>query len=876
MKRRFHLSRGPDGATDEVRREIELHLDLRAREFEAEGMNPADARAAAIAAFGDRTEIETEVSSLRGDTLQARRQRDRVGDLAHDIRITLRGLRRSPGFTTIALLTLALGIGANSAIFSVVRSVLLRPLPYVQSDRLVQLWTDTRSRGRAKPEWLTPPDFEDWQQGNHTFASMAAYQGWAPDLTDAGAPESLPGAATSWNFFNVLGVTPTLGRGFSAADDNESAAKVVIISDGLWRRRFGADASIIGRSVELGGDTWTVVGVLPRDFHSPVRADVWRTISRPVKSGCGRGCIVLRAIGRLKPGVSVAQAKSDLDIIAARDAAAYPQSNAGVSSWPIALHEQVTGPTRVPLFVMSGAVLLVLLIGCVNLASLLLLRGATRAREISVRAALGAGRGRLLRQLLTESMVLAATGGALGLLVGWWGSRVLGALVPPAVSAIQETHLDVTAVAFTVGLSVVAGVLFGLVPALQTARPDLMSALRTAGRGGASHGHALRNGLVVAELALAVMLLIGAGLLGRSFLSLERVDLGYRTDSLATATVFFPRARYADIGRAAAAINELAERLRAQPALRGAEAVDVPPLSGGGDQDMDAVPVGEPLPGGKPFDIWYRTVSSGYTQLMGMHLADGRTFTPADRDGAVSVAMVNQTAARLMWPGKTAVGRQIMSGGKQVTVVGVLADVLHDGPNQPVKAELFVPLLQFPARGVTIVFDPKADVASAVTAVRESLRAVDPAIPLGTVQTMGELAGSAVALPKLYALLVGVFAAAALALAVLGVYGVMAYVVAQRQREIGVRLALGAEPRAIQRLILGEGVRLAATGVAFGVIGAAVMARALSKLLFQVGTLDVATYVAVAAVLATMSLLACWLPAWRARSVDPLVAMRAE
>ncbi|MGH7653706.1 MAG: ABC transporter permease, partial [Gemmatimonadaceae bacterium] len=552
MKRRFHLSRGPKGAGDEVRSEIELHLELRAREFEAQGMNPADARRAAAAAFGDRGEIEAEVSTLRGGTLAARRQRDRLGDLVHDIRMTLRGLRRSPAFTAVALLTLALGIGANSAIFSVVRSVLLRPLPYAESGRLVQLWTDTRARGRAKPEWLTPPDFKDWQDQNHTFASMAAYQGWGPDLTGAGAPESLSGLASSWNFFSVLGVTPAIGRGFSAADDNENAEKVVILSDGLWRRRFGADSSLIGRSIQLSGEPWTVIGVLPASFHAPARVEVWRTMRRPANSGCGRGCVVLRAIGRLRPGVTLAQAKSDLDVIAARNAIAYPESNKGVSAWPIMLHEQVTGPARVPLLVMNGAVLLVLLIGCVNLASLLLLRGAARAREMSVRSALGAGRGRLLRQLLTESAVLAAAGGALGLLIGWWGSRVLGALVPPVVSSIQETHLDGTVVAFTAGLSIIAGILFGLVPALQTARPDLMSALRTAGRGEASHGRTLRNGLVVAELALAVMLLIGGGLLGKSFLRLERVDLGYRTDSLATATVFFPRARYADIGRAAA------------------------------------------------------------------------------------------------------------------------------------------------------------------------------------------------------------------------------------------------------------------------------------------------------------------------------------
>jgi predicted permease len=875
MKRRFHFSRGPEDAPDEVRREIELHLDLRAREFEAQGLKPDDARRAAIAAFGDRSGIEAEVSSLRGSTLGARRRHDRLGELAQDIRVALRGLRRAPGFTAVALLTLALGIGANSAIFSVVRSVLLRPLPYTESDRLVALWTDNRSRGRATPEWLTPPDFKDWQEGNRTFASMASYQGWGPDLTDAGAPESLVGLAASWNLLGVLGVTPATGRAFTAADDDENAAKVVILSDGLWRRRFGADTALVGRSIQLNGEPWTVIGVLPKEFRLPVQADVWRATRRPAASGCGRGCVVLRAIGRLRPGVTFAQAKADLDGIAARIAHDYPESNQGVGAWPIPLREQVTGPTRTPLLVMSGAVLLVLLIGCANLASLLLLRGAARAREMSVRAALGAGRARLLRQLLTESAVLAAVGGALGLLVGWWGSRLLGALVPPSVRAVQEIRLDASVVAFTAALSIAAGILFGFVPALQSARVDLMSALRTAGRGGSRHGNRLRNGLVVAELALAVMLLVGAGLLGQSFLRLERVNLGYRTDSLVTATVFFPRARYPDPSLAAATIGNLVAQLRSRRALRGAEVTDLPPLLGG-DQDMDVTPVGEPLPGGKPFDIWYRSVSSGYTQLMGMRLVDGRAFTAADRDGSVPVAIVNEEAARRMWPGKSPVGRQVMSGGKQATVVGVVATALHDGPNQPVKAELFVLLSQFPARGVTVVLDPKADVASAVAALRETLRSVDPAVPLGAVQTMAERAGAAVESPRLYALLVGVFAAAAVALAVLGVYGVMAYAVAQRQREIGVRLALGAAPGAIQRLVLGEGSRLTAMGVGIGILGAALMARVLSRLLFQVGTLDVVTYASVAGVLALMSLAACWLPARRAMGVDPLVAIREE
>src|ERR1051325_5015706 len=521
MKRSFHLARGPEDAPEEVRREIELHLELRAREFEAQGMSPDAARRAALEAFGDRSAIEREVRELRGSTLRERGRRDRLGELMQDVRIALRGLARAPGFTAVALLTLAIGIGANSAIFGVVRSVLLRPLPYPGADRLVQLWSDHRAKGRAEPEWLTPPQFLDWQAGNRTFAAMAGYQRWAPDLTGSGEPESLNGYAVSWNFLDVLGVNvargrgqagnrtfaamagyqrwaPDLtgsgepeslngyavswnfldvlgvnvarGRGFQAGDDDAGAERVVILSDELWRRRFAADIAVLGRVIQLNSEPWTVIGVLPASFRSPVPSDVWRPTRRPANSGCGRGCVVVRAIGRLKPGVTVAEAKADLDAIQRRLGQEYPETDARVGAWPIALHEQLTGPARPGLLALSGALLFVLLIGCVNLANLLLLRGASRAREMSVRAALGAGRGRLLRQLLTESLVLAAAGGAAGLALGWWGTGLLRAVVPPAIRAVQEIRLDGGAVAFTAGLTLAAGLLFGLVPALHAAR----------------------------------------------------------------------------------------------------------------------------------------------------------------------------------------------------------------------------------------------------------------------------------------------------------------------------------------------------------------------------------------------------------------------
>jgi putative ABC transport system permease protein len=403
-----------------------------------------------------------------------------------------------------------------------------------------------------------------------------------------------------------------------------------------------------------------------------------------------------------------------------------------------------------------------------------------------------------------------------------------------------------------------------------------MTALRTSTRGSTAQGRVLRRSLVVAELALAVTLLIGAGLLGKSFLKLAHVDLGFRTDSIVSATVFFPAARYTTPSLASATIDRLVTQLRSQSSVKGVAAVDVTPLTKGGDQDADAVPIGEALPNGRPFDIWYRTVTPSFMQLMSMRLVGGRGFAATDRDGGVLVGIVNESAARLMWPGKNPLGRQVDMDGKQLTVVGVVANSLYHGPNQPIRSEMYVSLSQFPTRFVTVMVDPKNNVAAAVSTLRETLHSIDPAVPLGSVRTMSDLAGSTLALPKVYALIVVVFATAALGLAVLGVYGVMAFVVAQRQREIGVRLALGATPNSIQRLILGEGSRLATLGIAIGLVGAAVIGRALSKLLFQTGALDGLTYVGVAGLLGVMSLAACWLPARRAMSVDPLVAMRNE
>lgn len=882
MKRTFHLSPGGEGASEDVRREIELHLELRAREFEAQGMSPEAARTAALEAFGDRGAIEAEVRTLRGTTMRERNRREWLSELGQDIRVALRGLRRSPGFTVVALLTLALGIGANSALFSVLRSVLLRPLPYPDAGELVQVWSDHRALGRAQPEWLTPPDFVDWRDGNRTFAGMAAYQGWGPDLTGSGEPEALGGIIVSGNYFDVLRVRPALGRLLTMADDDFGAERVIVLSDEVWRRRFGADPGVLGRQLELNAEPWTVVGVLPAGFHPPltVRPEVYRVIRRSPTSGCLRGCYVLRVIGRMKPAVTIDQASADLANIADRLAREFPQTNARVGVWLVPLHEQITGPTKAPLLILSAAVGFVLLIACVNLANLLLVRGAGRARELGVRAALGAGRARLVRQLLTESSLLAVGGGLLGLGLGIVGSRVLGALVPEGVRNLQGISVDRTVVGFTVALTLLSGMLSGLLPAVHAARSDLVGSLKSGARGSTGGGGRLRSGLVVAELAFAVVLLVGAGLLLRSFLLMQRVDLGYRSSGVVIASVGLPRIRYPNGASALGAVEAVLARLRVHPAIRSAEVSDLTPLSGGGDQDVTAIPVGEPRRTDQPEAVWQRSVSPGYLQQMQMHLMAGRFLTPEDREGSMPVGIINEEAARRFWPGKDPIGRILAQGedstADRVTIVGVIASARHDGPNQPYKVELFTPFGQTPSRGPNFILEPARDSASAEAAFRQVLKEVDPLVPVAGFIPMERLVGSALALPRLYALLIGIFAGAALLLAVLGVYGVMAHAVAQRQREIGVRLALGASPSGIRRLVLGQGGRLALLGTGIGLIGAAGAGQLLGSLLFQVSAFDLPTFAAVPLVLGTMALLACWLPARRAMRVDPLVAIREE
>ena len=879
MKRTFRLPNRAHRVSRDVNRELELHLDLRAREFEAQGMTPEAARRAALEAFGDREAIEDEVRSIRESTVRERQYHDWLDELRQDVIVGLRGLTRSPGFTIVALLTLAIGIGANTAIFSVLRSVVLRPLPYTNPDQLVQVWSDYRARGRETPEWLTPPDFADWRDQNRTFVGMAAYQGWGPDLTGDGEPETVGGLIVSGNFFDVLRAKPAFGRALTMQDDDPGTEPVVVLSDALWRRRFGADSSILGRRITLNGTPWTVIGVLEPGFRAPIQAaapDLYRAMRRPADSRCGRGCVVLRVIGRMRPGVSVAAAQADLARIAERVAREYPSTNADVGAWLIPLHEQLTGSVRRPLLALTGAVAIVLLIGCVNLANLLLVRGAAREREIAVRAALGARRARIVRQLVTENGLLALTGGALGLALGVAGSRVLGVLVPESVRRVQEIRFDATVMSFTAAMTIIAGLAFGLLPAMRAVRGNLIGSLRDARASTSSHT-TLGNGLVILQLSLAVVLLFGAGLLLRSFLAMQRVDLGYRTEGVAFASIAFPQARYREPTRFSAATDDLLARLRANPAVRAVELTDLPPLTPN-DQDVSVVPLGRPVSDRTPA-VWYRSVTPGYLSLMRMRLVAGRQFTTAETQGAPQVGIINEEAARQLWPGENAVGRAVSLGAPNeppLTIVGVVASGLHDGPNQPTKPEFFAPQAQFPTRFITMVLEPSRDLAAVGAAVRQALREVDPLIPAPALEPIEERVGDAVALPRLYAILVGLFATAALSLAALGVYGVMAYTVAQRRREIGVRVALGADPAGIRRLVLGRGARLAAAGLVVGLAGALALGRLIQALLFGVSPFDAATLLAVPVVLGGMTILASWVPARRAMRLDPVSALRED
>ena len=797
--------------------------------------------------------------------------------LLRDVRYGIRMLGRAPSFTAVAIATLALGIGANTAIFSVVNALVLRPLPYPDAGELVMVWQDLRGRSGPVKEWATPGNFVDWKQSG-LFSGVTAIQGWQPNLTGLGDAEPLVGEQVTYEYFDVLRVTPALGRSFRADDDAPNAARVTVISDGLWRRRFGAEPAAVGRSITLGGEPHEIIGVMPPHFRPGVigDAELWRP-RRLNLTTPSRGAVVLRVIARLARGQSVDQTTSAAALVAARLAAAYPEWNRDAGIGISTLHSEVVGNVQQGLFVLMAVVGFVLLIACANIANLLLARASARAREMAVRLALGAGRGTLVRQLLTESLLLAAVGGALGILIGAWGIEALISIAPQTTPRIGDIGLDPTVLAFASALTIVTGLLFGIVPAVQAARADVTPGLKEGSRGTSGRtGHRTRRVLIAAEVAIALVLLVGSGLLMRTLVRLQQFDLGFTPDRVLVGQVNPPRVKYATREQLSAFYDCLLERVSQLPGIEKASLSSILPL--GGDNDMDIAIEGRPAPQSENEStaVWYRLISPAYFDAIGIRLKHGRAFQSIE---PAPVVVVSDVTARRFWNDENPLGKRVRFGDATApwfTVVGVVGEVRMRGARGTSRSEVYLPYWQFTEPGINIVIKTSGRAEVLAGALRQAVRDVDPDVPVSGIAPLTSIVAESVDEPRFLARLVSVFAALALALAAVGIYGVIAYAVSQRTSEIGVRMALGAGRSDVFALVVGDGLRLTIAGIAIGLVAAAAMSVSMKSLLFGVAPFDPLTFAVMTAALVGTSALACVVPARRAARVDPMVALRTE
>lgn len=805
--------------------------------------------------------------------------------MGKEITFAVRRLLRAPGFTAVALVTLALGIGANTAIFSVVDAVLLRPLPYPAPDRLVMVWQDYSRAGGPATEWFSPGNFYDWREQSSTLAGMAAFSDYSPTLVADGEAERLGGAVVTHGFFRVLGVEPVLGRVFTAEEDTPGNDDVALLSYGFWQSRFGGQPEVVGRTVSLSGRPTTIIGVLPQAFEFPLLGpvDVWQPLGIDLANAT-RGSVFLRVVGRLAPGATLDEALADLGTVAARLEEAYPAANQGVGAHVTALHEQLVGNMRLGLVALLGAVGLVLLIACVNLANLLLVRSAARRRDRAIRTALGAGPGRLAADTLLESLLISVVGGALGLIVAAWLIDVLVSLAPIPLPGAFMPVLDGGVLVFAMALAVVTGIVVGVVPALHGLRGQVVAALKEggAGTGLGRGGLRARSSLVAGQVALAFALLVGAGLLLRSFSALQSVDPGFEPEGVLTFGVGVPASDYPEPAQVAGFYAGFLERVRSLPGAASAGMVSYVPMSGS-DTDVSFVIEGEapPEPGqGKA--IWYRQVDPEYFRTMRIPVLAGRTFTAAD-DAGPPVAVLGEAAARRYFPGQSAVGERIKPGsdpaseGPWWTIIGVVGSVRHSGLDADPKMEMYIPHAVAPRRAMTIVVRTAADDPLAlVPSFRAELGAMDPNLAISGTRTAEALIAGSVALPRFLTTSLVSFGVLALVLAGLGIYGVIAYTVSQRTREMGIRLALGAHRKDVVRLVMKQGSIFLGAGLAVGLGTALLLGQVIRGLLFQVPPQDAVTLVAVPILLAGVAFLATYIPARRATRVDPVVALREE
>ena len=801
-----------------------------------------------------------------------------LGGYLQDVKYAMRVMVRGRGLTVVAILTLALGIGATTAIYSVVNAVLFRQLPYAQPQRLVTVWQDLRARGGPADEWLTPGNYADLRTETALFERFAVISGWRPTFASDGEPEAIPGEQVSHEYFSVLGVTPALGRDFSQADDVPNAARVVVIGDDLWKRRFGANPSVIGTTVMLSGEAHQIVGVLPQGFRPVISsaAELWRPL-RLNTATPARGAVILRGVARLAPGVSLDKGQAAATTIARRLETAHPDFNEKTGLNLVPLRDRVVGDVRPGLLALLGGVLFVLLIACANIANLLLARGSSRTREFAVRVAIGAPRKRVIRQLLTESVLLAAAGGLAGVMLGGWALDALVAMAPEGTPRLNEIRMDVSVFAFAALLTIVTGLLFGLGPALQASGGDVTSSLKEGARGStALGGRALRRSLVAAEVAIALVLLTGGGLLLRTFVKLQAADLGFNPENVLVGFVNPPRATHDTAEKLRAYYDQILEKAAALPGVQTAALASVLPLSGDSDTSFSIEGRPEPASQSETPVTWYREVSASYFDAMGMRIKRGRGFT--SKEAAPSV-VVNETMANRYFPGEDALGRRVRFGGDDTpwfTIIGIVADAKVRGAREAPRVETFIPYWQQTERGMNIVLRTRTTPTQLAAPLKQAVYSVDRAIPLQSVGTLGDIVRDSIDQPRFVASLAMVFAVLALALAAIGLYGVMSYTVAQRTTEMGVRMALGANPSQVTRLVLADALRLTGAGLVIGIAGSLLVARWLSAQLYGVGPADPETLVFTSVVLVTVAVIASAVPARRATAVDPIVALRAE
>jgi putative ABC transport system permease protein len=879
--RTWHLVRNllrPDRVGRELDAELRAYVDLLAAEKVRAGLSPESARRAALIETGRTEQVKDEVRDVMAGAS--------VDLLARDVRQGWRSLRRNPGFTAAAVLALALGIGATSAIMSVVNSVLLRPLPYADPSRLVVL-----SQAGGGP--VAPANFHDWRVQSRAFSQVAAAEYWSPALSGSDIPESITALRLTAEMLPMLGVKPLLGRVFTSDEDRPGRNSVAVLGYGLWQRRFSGDPGVIGRQIALDGVEYTIVGVMPRDFQfAPfwtTHAELWAPLALGPRLSDRNGSS-LRIFARLRPEVSFSQARADLRAVAARLEQEFPGSNRTVAVTP--LMDLVVGDVRTPLVMLLVAVGLVLLISCANVAHMLLARGATRYREVAVRCALGAPRGRLIRQLLVESLILSAIGGTAGVLLAFWGVHALVAASPEFLPRASSVSLDGRVLLATAVLTGLTAIGFGLLPALRASAIDLAQAFKQGERGSAGARGRLRSILVGSEVTLALVLLVGAGLLARSFLALRRVDAGFDPRGVMTMTLSITGTRLAEPGARTPFYREVLQRVRSLPNVSAAGMINHVPIVG----DNWGLPFAvegrpKPRPGESPSAV-YRVVLPGYFDAMRIPLRRGRDFTDEDKENAPRVVIINEQMARDFWPGRDPIGQRItFDDSTWTTVVGVAKNVVTSAIAAPPGDELYLPYLQdagylrdtkkhhtyfsLVARLRCSAGQP-CDATTLLAPVAGIVRSIDRNVAIAEPIPMTRALDGSTADTRFYVILLCAFAAVAVTLAGLGIFGVMHYVVSQRTREIGIRVALGAEPRRVVGLVVAEGMRLALLGSVAGVIGALLLTRLMARMLYGVGATDLTTFAATSVLLLAVAAVASWVPARRATRIDPLHALRSD